>query len=101
MAHEVETHHGSHPGSGVYIKIAIILAVLTAAEVAVFYLDITSWLMTMILLALALAKFVLVVGYFMHLKMDDRRFSLLFFFPLIVMVSLAVALMALFHNLTR
>ena len=100
MAHPAETHE-THPGAALYVRIAIALAVLTAMEVGAFYLDLTSWLMVWILLLLALAKFFLVVGFFMHLKMDDRRFALLFFFPMIVVVSLVVALMALFQNLTR
>ena len=103
MAHpSVESSHAEHhPGSGVYVRIAIILAVLTALEVGIFYFDLPSALMVWILLGLALAKFLLVVGFFMHLKMDSRLFSLLFFFPLVVMVSIAVVLMALFHTLTR
>ena len=43
----------------------------------------------------------LVVGYFMHLKFDDARFSALFFSPFVIMISIAVVLMALFFNLTR
>ena len=96
-----ETTHDAHPGAGIYVRIAIILAVLTALEVGAFYLTITSWVVVWILILLGLGKFFLVVGYFMHLKMDDKRFSLMFFFPMVVMVSIAVALMAVFQNLTR
>ena len=100
MASHVETHT-SHPGAALYVRIAIILAVLTGLEVLAFYLSLTSWLTVWILLLLGLAKFFLVAGFFMHLKMDDKRFALLFFFPMMVMVSLAVALMAMFQSLTR
>jgi cytochrome c oxidase subunit 4 len=95
------THAEHHPGAGIYVRVAIILAILTALEVGAFYFDITSWLMVWILLLLGLGKFFLVVGFFMHLKMDSRLFALLFFFPLVVMVSIAVVLMALFQTLTR
>ena len=37
----------------------------------------------------------------MHLRFDDRRFAILFFVPLLIMVALAVALMAMFFSLTR
>ena len=57
--------------------------------------------MTWIILLLSTSKFLLVVGYFMHLKFDDPRFSALFFFPMLIMVSIAVVLLALFLNLTR
>jgi cytochrome c oxidase subunit 4 len=53
------------------------------------------------LLALSIAKFILVVGYFMHIKFDDNRFGLLFVVPMVIMVSIVVALLALFENLTR
>ena len=55
--------------------------------------------MVSILLTLSFAKFVLVVGYFMHLKFDDVRFTALFVAPFIGMVSIAVALLAMFGNL--
>ena len=103
MAHEHhEAHAESRPGPGQYIKIAIILAILTAFEVAIFYWETADpALMTFILLGLSLAKFTLVVGYFMHLKFDNRLYTALFVFPMIVMVSIGVALLALFMNLTR
>ena len=80
------------------------MAVLTALEVGIFLgedaLGWTSWLMA-ILLVLSLAKFLFVVGYFMHLRSDDSRFSALFFFPFLIMVAIAIVLMAVFTNLTR
>ena len=79
----------------------MILAVITAIEVAAFYLDITAWLLAMLLLAMSSVKFVLVVGYFMHLRFDDRRFLALFAVPFVIAVSMMVALLGLFENLTR
>ena len=99
MAHEEHVDH--HPGPRTYIIIGAILAVLTALEVGAFYIDATSALVVWILLALSITKFVLVVGYFMHLKFDDVRFAYLFVFPFVIMVSIAVALLAVFSNLTR
>ena len=58
-------------------------------------------LMTWVILILSTSKFMLVVGYFMHLKFDDARFSALFFFPFFIMISIAAVLLALFLNLTR
>jgi cytochrome c oxidase subunit 4 len=100
-AHEHATEHAHHPSARDYIIIAAILGVITLIEVGVFFLEITPWLMTVILLTLSLSKFVLVVGYFMHLKFDDKRFTAMFVFPFILMISLAVVLLALFQNLTR
>ena len=91
----------NHPGPRQYVIIGTILAVITLIEFGVFYLSIDPALMTWIILVLSSSKFLLVVGYFMHLKFDDARFSALFFFPFLIMVSIAVVLMALFFNLTR
>lgn len=68
--------HGAHPSEAVYVKIALILAFLTAIEVGLYYREIGA-LNNIALLVLALAKFVLVAAYFMHLKFDTpvlRRF---------------------------
>ena len=100
MAHATDPKE-HHPGPRLYITIAIILGLLTLAEVGAFYLTLSSWMVVWILLLLSIAKFLLVVFFFMHLRMDDNRFSLLFFVPLVIMVSVIVALLALFQNLTR
>lgn len=103
--HPSPIHERRHPGPRTYITVGIILAVLTALEVGIFLgedaLGWTSWLMAMILLVLSLAKFLFVVGYFMHLRSDDSRFSALFFFPFLIMVAIAIVLLAVFTNLTR
>lgn len=98
MAHDFEEHH---PSTFTYLKIFIILSVMTLIEFGVFYLDLDSALMTWIIFALSFAKFVLVVGFYMHLKMDDWRFRVLFVAPFIIMIFILVVLLALFSNLTR
>jgi cytochrome c oxidase subunit IV len=96
-----ETH--KHPSSRQYVIIGLVLAFLTALEVAAFELmtGMNSALVVWIIILLTVAKFALVVGYFMHLKFDDWRFTALFVSPLVIMASIMVALLALFHNLTR
>ncbi|MEK9658497.1 MAG: cytochrome C oxidase subunit IV family protein [Chloroflexota bacterium] len=99
-AHNSHTPAEHHPGPALYIKIGIILAVLTAIEVAVFYFDLPQIVMMLILLTLSAAKFVLVVSYFMHLKFDDSRFTWLFVIPFALMVVVGIALLALFFHFT-
>ncbi len=65
----------AHPGPLEYVKIGLILAVITAVEVGVFYLDIAQWALVTILVVLSAVKFSLVVMWFMHLKFDNRVFS--------------------------
>ncbi|MDH3189331.1 MAG: cytochrome C oxidase subunit IV family protein [Acidimicrobiia bacterium] len=65
----------AHPTPASYWKIAVVLAVLTAIEVALYYIDRElelGSLNALILILLALAKFVIVVGWYMHLKYEKR-----------------------------
>ncbi len=65
----------AHPGPLEYVKIGLILAVITAVEVGLFYLDIAQWALVTILVVLSAVKFSLVVMWFMHLRFDSRVFS--------------------------
>jgi heme/copper-type cytochrome/quinol oxidase subunit 4 len=94
-------HEKTHPGPRQYITIAVILVLMTAIEVGVFYLTITPAAMTGIVLLLALGKFSLVVGYYMQLRFDDRRFLYLFTVGFVLALAIMIALMALFGSLTR
>ena len=58
-----------------YILIALILMVMTAAEVTLSYMDV-GWIFLPALLVLMTAKFLTVVSYFMHLKFDHKLFTL-------------------------
>ena len=69
-----EEDHHMHPSDWKYVQIAIILAVLTAAEVATYYID-TGPLEIPILITLMVVKFVLVAMWFMHLKFDSPLFT--------------------------
>lgn len=67
-----ETH--AHPGPAQYWKIAVVLAVLTAIEVALFYVDREldlGILNAALLIVLAVAKFIIVVGWYMHLRFES------------------------------
>ena len=87
-----------HLGPRSYVVIGLILGVITIVEVGAFYLDITAWLLVMVMLLLSASKFVLVVGLFMHLRFDDRRFLALFGVPLVIALSVFVALIGVFQN---
>jgi cytochrome c oxidase subunit 4 len=67
-------HHGaqhSHPSPVKYVGIAVLLAVITALEVTVYYINMPQALLVVILLVLACLKFALVAAFFMHLKFDS------------------------------
>jgi cytochrome c oxidase subunit IV len=96
-AHAGEEH--AHPGPGTYLLIGLILFILTVIEVVIVYIPaIASQPLLLIpsLVVLMTIKFALVVLFFMHLKFDNRLFSALFTAPLLIAVSITLALMALF-----
>lgn len=94
-AHAHPAEH-SHPTPATYTKVAVTLVILTALEVAVYYVESVRHYLVPILLVLMAVKFALVAGYYMHLKQDSRLFSGLFVFPIIIAATIILALIALF-----
>ncbi len=91
-----EVAHSEHPSPKAYIRVGLVLAGLTALEVAVSYSHEGARLITGALLVLMFLKFVLVVLWFMHLKFDSRRYSRFFVMGLAGSITLyAVVLMTL------
>jgi cytochrome c oxidase subunit 4 len=73
--------HSSHPTPALYWKIAVLLAVLTAIEVGLFYINEAfdlGALNPILLILLAALKFVIVVGFFMHLRYEKATLSRFF-----------------------
>jgi cytochrome c oxidase subunit 4 len=98
-ADDAATGHETHdiPDSR-FIVIAVILAVLTAIEVAI--VEISSFpdgLLVPSLLVLMAIKFYIVIAYFMHLKFDSRLFSVLFYIGLFGAVILYAVMLTTFH----
>lgn len=87
--------HAEHWSDFQYIKLAILLAVVTAVEVLLSYIkdDIGGLFLPSLLILMAF-KFMAVVLYFMHLKFDNRLFSVLFYMGL--GLAIGVYLVALF-----
>ena len=88
--------HHMHPSDWKYVQIAIILALLTAAEVATYYID-TGPLEIPILLTLMVIKFVLVAMWFMHLKFDSPLFTRTFVAGLAMAVVVYIAVLSTFE----
>lgn len=81
-----------------FIYLAIALAVVTAIEVAMSYtIDFWGPLFLPGLLVLMFVKFFAVVTYFMHLKFDNRLFSLMFYMGLFLAVGVYVAALFTFR----
>ena len=94
-------HDAKHPSALEYVQIGIILAIITAVEVALYYVDMNFTLLVVLLLTLSVVKFTMVVLWFMHLKFDASLFSVLFTGGLaLTFVVFTVALAALGGSLT-
>jgi cytochrome c oxidase subunit IV len=90
-----DDHPGDHWTDLQFVYLAIGLAIVTAIEVALSYMvdDLGSFFLPL-LLVLMMIKFFSVVLYFMHLKFDNRWFSILFYMGLFLAVG--VYIVALF-----
>lgn len=89
-------HESTHPGTMVYIIVAVFLTVLTAMEVTVFYVHALRPVLLPVLLSLSAVKFALVAMFYMHLKFDSRGYSAIFVGQLIFAAGLIIALSLLF-----
>jgi len=86
----------AHPGPAKYVAVGLILAVVTAIEVGLYYLDLPNGLLVALLLGLAFIKFSMVAAYFMHLKFDSRLLRRVFVTGILLAASVyTVALVTL------
>lgn len=93
----MSTEQHAHPTPAQYWKIAALLAVLTAVEVGMFYLDRELGLGSLnaiILLTLAFLKFVIVVGWYMHLRFEKSTLSRFFTAGAILAIGLYLVVLS-------
>jgi cytochrome c oxidase subunit IV len=94
LVHHAPEH--THPTPAKYVGIAVLLAVITALEVALYYITMPEWLVVVLLFILATIKFALVAGFFMHLKFDSPMLRRVFLTGIVLAgVVYAVALFTL------
>ena len=90
------------PGEGhatvqTYIRVAVVLGILTAIEIGALYVPgLPKHLLVTLLLVFSVVKFALVVAFFMHLRYDHPILRALFVGPLIIAITIILVLMALF-----
>jgi cytochrome c oxidase subunit 4 len=89
-----------HPSPREYVRIAVVLALVTAAEVAIYYID---WihehgLLIPLLFLFSIVKFSLVVLWFMHLRFDSRTYARFFVLGLAGALTLYVAVLLMFRT---
>ncbi len=92
-------HGKKHAGIGLYVVVALILAVITYVE---FYIVewppsfMTSGQVLFWLIIMSVAKFWMVIWYFMHLKDDDKLYTGFFSSGMVITMGTFVALTFLF-----
>lgn len=85
-----------HPSVPTYVKVAVVLALVTLLEVVIFFVDFLQGVLIPLLLVLSTGKFILVAMFYMHLKFENRLFSGLFVGGLFLAAAMLIALMGLF-----
>ncbi|MEE9249022.1 MAG: cytochrome C oxidase subunit IV family protein [Dehalococcoidia bacterium] len=89
----------AHPSVTTYIKVAIILAIITIVEVGVFFLDFNRTAFILVFIVMSGVKFAIVIMFYMHLKFDNILFSRLFIGGLALAAALMLSILALFRVL--
>jgi cytochrome c oxidase subunit 4 len=88
--HDDAAEEHKHPSDRQYVVIALILAVITAAEVSTYALDVFDDFSTAALVAtlfpMMILKFGIVCAYFMHLRYDNPIFRRIFVFGLVLAI---------------
>jgi len=90
--HDDKHEHMTDAG---YIRIALILAAITALEVSTYYVDFGPLFMPSLMIMMV-AKFVMVVSFFMHLRFENRIFSFLFYTGLALALFVYIVALATF-----
>ena len=96
--HDEEFELSHHPQPRQYVFIGIVLAIVTALEVGIYYLDIPSSALVASLMIFAVIKFVLVGSWFMHLKFDSRIFRMLFITGIVTALVIFTVMLVIFTS---
>jgi caa(3)-type oxidase subunit IV len=80
---------GAHAQNN-YIKIFIILSVLTAVEVGITFLGLSKALLAVLLVSLAVWKAALVALHFMHLKIEKKTLTVIAVIPFVLCIFLSL-----------
>ena len=85
-------HHGT---PGFYVVVGVALSIITIVEVWAFGWQWLGGMLIPLMLVLSLGKFVLVIGFFMHLKFDRKYYAWIFTSCMLIGVGIFVALLLL------
>jgi caa(3)-type oxidase subunit IV len=86
MAATAHSHHN-------YIRIFVILSVLTVVEISITFLGLPKMILAVMLITLAVWKAALVAMHFMHLKLEKTTLTLVAVVPFVLCVFLILMLL--------
>ena len=91
-------HTHTHPSDFQYVMIALFLAIVTGAEVGLYYIEGLDFIVLAgQLLVLMIVKFATVAGFFMHLRFDSKLFRRIFMTGLLLATFVYMVLLSSFH----
>lgn len=96
--HQAPAHE--HPSDRQYVKIAVILGVLTAIEVFTYFESVhrmSDAAMYALLTVLMILKFIYVVAWFMHLKFDSPIFKHIFVTGILLALGVYLVMLTAFR----
>ena len=98
-AHADHDEAHEHPSDWEYVKIALVLAVITAVEVFTYFESVVDWGDALIpsLIFMMVIKFYLVAMWFMHLKYDNPIFWKFFVGGLVLASGVYIATLTAFE----
>ncbi len=91
-----DTGEHGHASDALYVKVFIVLFLITAAEVATYVVDVGDFLIPALIVMMSV-KFALVVGFFMHLRFDSRLLTWVFVAGLLLAVAVYIAMVTTFR----
>tara|TARA_B100001146_G_scaffold39661_1_gene33441 strand:- start:339 stop:674 length:336 start_codon:yes stop_codon:yes gene_type:complete len=100
--HDTEHDAGhDHPTDARYIRVATILGVVTALEVATYFFNIPGAVLIPALLAMMVFKFFYVAAWFMHLRFDSPMFTKFFVTGLVLATAVYCITLTVFEFWTK
>lgn len=97
-----EVLHEHHPSDAQYWKVGLILAIITGLEISTYFIadppyeHELGWLIIGSLIVMMIAKFIVIVGYFMHVKFDNKLFRNVFLSGLVLAVGVYLIVLTTF-----
>jgi cytochrome c oxidase subunit 4 len=95
MTEPLQATQHEHASIGTYVRVAVILCIVTALEFTVIYIRRLTPILLPLLLVLSAGKFALVVMFYMHLRYDAKPLTFFFVSELLLSSGIALALMTL------